>query len=83
MELSEHDRVWYSGKVVAPPKVGKNLNRAYDSYWASKSHREQQMAYHEILLFGGNDGYPSCNKWRLMAAKYLRRMALWVEERDG
>lgn len=59
-----------------------NLQSAYNAYWGAKSRRDEQAAYHEILLFGGRDGYPSGSRWRIWAAQHLRRLALWVEASD-
>ncbi len=55
----------------------RNLNEAYDAYWSSKTFRENQAAYHEILLFGGKDGYRF--GWRVAVARWLRLMALKIE----
>jgi hypothetical protein len=57
------------------------LRHALAAYWDSKNHREQQAAYHEILLFGGLDGYPNYPGWRTVLARMLRKVALWVEGR--
>jgi hypothetical protein len=57
-----------------------DLKSALDAYWGAKSRREEQAAYHEILLFGGRDGYPINNWWRPSVARWLRRLALWVEK---
>lgn len=54
-----------------------NLQQAYDAYWASTNRREHQAAYHEILLFGGKDGY--CSGWRSVLARWLRMAALWLD----
>jgi hypothetical protein len=58
-----------------------HLKRALDAYWGAKSRREEQAAYHEILLFGGPDGYPVASPWRCWVARQLRKVALWVEGR--
>ena len=63
-------------------KLVCNLKAATDAYWAAKSHREHQAAYHEILLFGGEDGYPPAGPMRSWLARQARRFALWVEQRD-
>lgn len=54
-----------------------NLKSAADAYWEAGTPREHQAAYHEILLFGGSDGYRE--GWRVPVARWLRRLALWVE----
>jgi hypothetical protein len=56
-----------------------DLASAYDAYWNSHSRREDQAAYHEILLFGGIDGYASGPKWRTVLVRMLRRLAHWIE----
>ena len=56
-----------------------DLASAYDAYWGSHSAREDQAAYHEILLFGGRDGYAAGPKWRAAMARWARRFACWVE----
>ena len=58
-----------------------NLREAVDAYWNSHSRREEQAAYHEILLFGGPDGYPDASAWRCSVTRWLRRLALWIEQR--
>lgn len=58
-----------------------NLDTALEAYWASGTPRENQAAYHEILLFGGLDGYPGPSPYRAAVARALRRLALWVERR--
>lgn len=55
---------------------------AYSAYWAAKSPREEQAAYHEILLFGGYDGFPPPSKARTWAARKLRKLALIIEGRS-
>ncbi len=54
---------------------------AYDAYWAANSSREQQAAYHEILLFGGRDGYCLEPKLAVLVVRVLRRMSYWIERR--
>ena len=63
-------------------KLVCNLKSALDAYWAAENHREQQGAYHEILLFGGIDGYAPSGSVRSWLAQQARRFALWVERRD-
>lgn len=62
-----------------------DLESALDAYWdAYGSSRAGQAAYHEILLFGGKDGYPPTeSRWRLALARWLRLLALKVERRFG
>jgi hypothetical protein len=55
------------------------LKVAYDRYWSAKNPRDEQAAYHEILLFGGNDGY-GAGGWRSWTARQLRRLALWIDQ---
>jgi len=56
------------------------LNDALNAYWSATNHREMQAAHHEILLFGGKDGYPaSAARWQRYVARKLRQLALWVE----
>ena len=57
-----------------------NLDQALDAYWNAHSHREDQAAYHEILLFGGPDGYPNHGPFRTGVIRFLRRLALWIEQ---
>lgn len=56
-----------------------NLESALSAYWTANSRREDQAAYHEILLFGGNDGFPSHGPVRTWAIQMLRKAALWLE----
>jgi hypothetical protein len=56
-----------------------DLESALDAYWNAHSRREDQAAYHEILLFGGPDGYPSHGKFRTAVIRWLRKIALWIE----
>ncbi len=64
-----------------------NLNSALHAYWNAKNGREDQAAYHEILLFGGPDGWHQVaarggSTWRGIIARALRRAALWIEQRE-
>ncbi len=63
------------------PKVThvSDLSSALDAYWTASSHREGQAAYHEILLFGGKDGYPSHGKIKTAIIRRLRQLAHWIE----
>ena len=56
-----------------------NLKTALDAYWQAKNARELQAAYHEVLLYGGRNGYPSKAAWRHYVARMLRKLALWIE----
>jgi hypothetical protein len=56
-----------------------NLESAISAYWGSKSSREEQAAYHEVLLFGGKYGYPSHGKVRTWTIRLLRKIAVWLE----
>lgn len=60
-----------------------NLSEALDAYWNANSPRENQAAYHEILLFGGMDGYPNYGPIRTLFARWLRKLALRVDGRSG
>ncbi len=52
---------------------------AFAAYWSAQTRREQQAAYHEVLLFGGRDGYRE--GWRYAVVRWLRRVALVIEGR--
>ena len=56
-----------------------NRSDAINAYWKATSRREQQAAYHEILLFGGKDGYPSYGPVRTALARWLRIAAMWMD----
>ena len=58
----------------------QNLRDAVFAYNNSETQREQQAAYHEILLYGGEDGY-SMPSWRRAVARYARKFACWVERK--
>jgi hypothetical protein len=55
-----------------------DLRSALNAYWGAVTPREDQAAYHEILLFGGNDGWRD-RGWRTTLARWLRCLALRVE----
>ena len=57
-----------------------SLHEAYEAYWEAKSFREEQAAYHEILLFGGKDGY-RCDTRPLLKkiVRLLRSVAYRIE----
>lgn len=57
-----------------------NLEEAYQAYWSAKNRREEQSAYHEILLFGGRDGYPDHGAWKSAVIRLLRRLANWLDK---
>jgi hypothetical protein len=59
--------------------VAEQLDMAFQRYWSAKSAREEQAAYHEILLFGGKDSY-SLDGWRTALARLLRRAACFIEK---
>lgn len=59
-----------------------DLKSALDAYWGATSHREDQAAYHEILLFGGRDGYPKHGELRNAVVRWLRKLALWIERTE-
>ena len=54
-----------------------DLNTALRAYWATNTPREHQAAYHEVLLFGGPDGYRE--GWRPVLARWLRMIAAKIE----
>lgn len=57
----------------------RTLKQAQNAYWNARAPREEQAAYHEILLFGGGDGYASGGRLRAAAVRALRRLAFWIE----
>ncbi len=59
-----------------------DLESALSAYWNAASRREDQAAYHEILLFGGNDGYTGHGPWKAWLVRSLRRLACWLD-REG
>lgn len=67
-------------RQLAKPKAVwvTNLAQATDAYRAAHSPREEQAAYHEMLLFGGRDGYPNVGRFRQAVARALRRLACKV-----
>jgi len=63
-----------------------DLDSALTAYWSARNRRENQAAYHEILLFGGRDGWHQVSHkggptWRGRVARWLRQLALKVERR--
>lgn len=57
-----------------------DLDSALNAYWNALSRREDQAAYHEILLFGGKDGFPSHGEARTLIVRTLRRIAYWLDQ---
>ena len=55
----------------------RDLRTAFQAYRSATTRREEEAAYHEILLFGGKDGYRE--GWRPVVVRWLRRAALWIE----
>jgi len=53
------------------------LRSALAAYWGAQTPREEQAAYHEVLLFGGKDGYR--DGWRSAIARVLRRLAARID----
>jgi hypothetical protein len=63
-----------------------DLASASAAYWSAQSRREEQAAYHEVILFGGQDGWHQVARrggpsWRGKIARWLRIAALWIEKR--
>jgi len=56
-----------------------DLPSALEAYWNAHSRREEQAAYHEILLYGGRDGYSDHGKFRMWLVRSIRKLALWVD----
>lgn len=63
---------------VARPASVFDLDTALAAYWSATSSREDTAAYHQILLFGGVDGYPDYGPWRTTIARWLRKLALRI-----
>lgn len=62
------------------------LEDALEAYWEAKNYRDRQAAYHEVLLFGGKDGWHQVgprggSTWRGHIARWLRLAALKIEQR--
>lgn len=57
-----------------------DLKSALDAYWSSSTYREEEAAYHEILLFGGGDGYRVNSPIMTKTIQIIRRLALWMEK---
>lgn len=64
--------------AVRSERSRERLYAAYQAYWAAGTHREMVAAYYEILLSSGKDGYGEPG-WRASIARWLRRLAVWVE----
>jgi hypothetical protein len=56
-----------------------DLKSALDAYWSASTHREDQAAYHEILLFGGKDGWTSHGPWKAGIIRKFRQLAAWLD----
>ena len=81
MRQSGHSRATQADSQHSHPGVWvTNLRQAYNAYWNAQNHRESQAAYHEILLFGGKDGYPHGSEFRSWIVRCLRRLAYWIDE---
>jgi hypothetical protein len=63
---------------IGQPRSVYDIDTALQAYWNSRTFRENQAAYHEILLFGGNDGWGS-NTFGEKIAKLLRKLAIFFE----
>ncbi len=66
--------------VREAPSSVHDLRTATKAYWGARTVREDQAAYHEMLLFGGEDGWRD-RCWRTTLARWLRKVALLVEPR--
>ncbi len=55
-----------------------DFHSAHEAYWGAHSAREEQAAYHEILLFGGKDAWGPKN-WRGAVTRWLRQLACWID----
>ena len=78
------DAIWIKS---APPKIERvpwvtDRASAFEAYWSASTAREQQAAYHEILLFGGFDGFAP-GPIRGYIARMLRVAALKVSGIGG
>ena len=56
-----------------------DLDSALGAYWTASNLREEQAAYHEILLFGGNDGWTSHGSRKAWVIRKLRQLAAWLD----
>lgn len=65
-------------RTTPKPAHVHDLDTALQAYWSATSTREDTAAYHQMLLFGGIDGYPSYGPKRATVARWLRKLALWV-----
>lgn len=57
-----------------------NLEQANKAYWDASTPREHQAAYHEVLLFGGRDGYSGHGVVRAWVVRTLRRLAARLDD---
>lgn len=55
------------------------LAKAFRRYWEAETPSAQREAYLEILLLGGNDGYPAVGNVRQVIARWLRTVAARVD----
>lgn len=70
-------------RQLRKPDHVHDLDTAMQAYWSATTTREDTAAYHQILLFGGVDGYPDYGKTRTTIARWLRKAALWVAGPDA
>ena len=68
-------------RLFAKPSIPnvRDVQSALDAYWSAGNRREEQAAYHEILLFGGKDGWTSHGPKRAAIIRWLRRLAAWLD----
>ena len=78
LNLNAYGAIYWKPQGRIDMNVSQRLHRAYERYWAADSHPKMTAAYYEILLLGGKDGYGSPG-WRATVARWLRRVAAWVE----
>ncbi len=51
------------------------LDCAAEWYWLAETPDQARCAYYEMLLAGGEDGYACGPRWRIVLARWLRRVA--------
>lgn len=57
-------------------------DEAIEAYWKAQSRREERLLYYTMVFFGIRDGWPPTeSRWRQIAARWLRKLALWIEHR--
>lgn len=61
--------------------MDKELQEALERYWKAKDRDEEVYAYHEILLFGGKDGYRLEPRFLVWMVRILRQSARYIERR--